>query len=64
MRQEGISMLLVEQNVRAAVEIAERVYVMDDGRVVHEATATELGRDETRLRALTGASASARGTFR
>ena len=30
-RQEGMSILLVEQNVRAAVEIADRAYVLDDG---------------------------------
>src|SRR6201999_866943 len=33
-RDEGISILLVEQNVRAATEIADRAYVLDDGRVV------------------------------
>ncbi|MFL5278390.1 MAG: ABC transporter ATP-binding protein, partial [Myxococcales bacterium] len=36
MRKEGISVLLVEQNVRAAVEIADRAYVIDDGKVVYE----------------------------
>ena len=35
-RDEGISVLLVEQNVRAAVEIADRAYVLDDGRIVYE----------------------------
>ena len=34
-RREGISVLLVEQNVRAATEIADRAYVLDDGRVVY-----------------------------
>ena len=34
MRNEGISVLLVEQNVRAAVEVADRAYVLDDGRIV------------------------------
>ena len=57
MRDEGISVLLVEQNVRAAVEIADRVVVLDDGRVVHEARARDFGADEQRVRALAGASA-------
>jgi len=57
MRKEGISVLLVEQNVRAAVEIADRAYVLDDGRVVYEGAAAEFAKDEERVRALAGASA-------
>jgi branched-chain amino acid transport system ATP-binding protein len=57
MRREGMSVLLVEQNVRAAVEIADRVYVLDDGRVVYEGPAAEFGGDEERVRSLAGASA-------
>jgi branched-chain amino acid transport system ATP-binding protein len=57
MRREGISVLLVEQNVRAAVEIADRAYVLDDGRVVYAGAAAELGQNEERVRALAGASA-------
>jgi branched-chain amino acid transport system ATP-binding protein len=57
MRKEGMSVLLVEQNVRAAVEIADRAYVLDDGRVVYEGSAAEFGADEERVRALAGASA-------
>ena len=56
-RQEGISVLLVEQNVRAAVEIADRAYVLDDGRVVYSGAAAEFAKDEERVRALAGASA-------
>jgi branched-chain amino acid transport system ATP-binding protein len=56
-RREGISVLLVEQNVRAAVEIADRAYVLDDGRVAWEGPAAEFARDEERVRALAGASA-------
>jgi branched-chain amino acid transport system ATP-binding protein len=56
MRQEGISILLVEQNVRMAVEIADRAYVLDDGRVVYEGLAAEFARDEERVRELAGAS--------
>jgi branched-chain amino acid transport system ATP-binding protein len=56
-RNEGISVLLVEQNVRAAVEIADRAYVLDDGKVVYAGSAAEFGKDEERVRALAGASA-------
>jgi len=56
-RAEGVSVLLVEQNVRAAVEIADRAYVLDDGKVVYEGDAREFGRDEQRVRELAGASA-------
>jgi branched-chain amino acid transport system ATP-binding protein len=58
-RQEGISILLVEQNVRAAVGIADRAYVLDDGRVVFAGKAAEFAADEERVRALAGASAEA-----
>jgi branched-chain amino acid transport system ATP-binding protein len=36
-RREGLSILLVEQNVRAAVEIAGRACVLDDGAIVYKA---------------------------
>jgi branched-chain amino acid transport system ATP-binding protein len=58
-RREGISVLLVEQNVRAATEIADRAYVLDDGRVVYSGAAAEFAEDEDRVRALAGASAEA-----
>jgi branched-chain amino acid transport system ATP-binding protein len=57
MRKEGMAVLLVEQNVRAAVEIADRAYVLDDGKVVYEGPAAEFAKDEERVRALAGASA-------
>ena len=56
-REQGISVLLVEQNVRAAVEIADRAYVLDDGHVVYSGAAAEFAKDEARVRALAGASA-------
>ena len=43
-RREGVSVLLVEQNVRAAVEIADRAYVLDDGRIVYEGDARDIRR--------------------
>ncbi len=57
-RKEGISVLLVEQNVRAAVEVADRAYVLDDGKVVYSGAAAEFAKDEERVRALAGASAA------
>ncbi|MGN6390419.1 MAG: ABC transporter ATP-binding protein [Burkholderiaceae bacterium] len=56
-RDEGMSVLLIEQNVRAAVEIADRAYVLDDGHIVYSGPAAEFGQDEERVRALAGASA-------
>jgi branched-chain amino acid transport system ATP-binding protein len=38
----GTSVLLVEQNVAMAMEIARRAYVMEEGRMVAEGTAREL----------------------
>jgi branched-chain amino acid transport system ATP-binding protein len=55
-RKEGISVLLVEQNVRAAVEIADRAYVLDDGKVVYSGAAAEFAKDEERVRSLAGVS--------
>lgn len=57
MRREGISVLLVEQNARMSLEIADFAYVLDDGRVVYAGTARELAADEARVQALAGASA-------
>jgi branched-chain amino acid transport system ATP-binding protein len=56
-REQGISVLLVEQNVRAAVEVADRAYVLDDGQIVFSGPAAEFAKDEQRVRALAGASA-------
>ena len=57
MRSEGISVLLVEQNARMSLEIADHAYVLDDGSVVYSGPAAELAADEARVRALAGASA-------
>jgi branched-chain amino acid transport system ATP-binding protein len=62
MRDSGISVLLVEQNVRAAVAIANRAYVLDDGKVVYSGSAAEFAADEERVRALAGASAESWGS--
>ena len=57
MRQDGISVLLVEQNARMSLEIADHAYVLDDGSIVHSGPARELAANDARVRALAGASA-------
>jgi branched-chain amino acid transport system ATP-binding protein len=57
MRAEGISVLLVEQNVRMSLEVADHAYVLDDGHVVYSGPARELAADEARVQSLAGASA-------
>jgi branched-chain amino acid transport system ATP-binding protein len=57
MRDEGISVLLVEQNARMSLEIADHAYVLDDGAVVYSGPARDLAADEARVQALAGASA-------
>ncbi|QCP53106.1 ABC transporter ATP-binding protein [Trinickia violacea] len=57
MRGEGISVLLVEQNARMGLEIADHAYVLDDGGIVYTGSSRDLAADESRVRALTGASA-------
>ncbi len=53
-RGEGISILLVEQNVRLGLSVADRAYVLDDGRITFSGAAKELASDEQRVRALAG----------
>ncbi len=57
MRAEGITVLLVEQNVRMSLEVADHAYVLDDGHVVYSGPAGELASDEARVQSLAGASA-------
>lgn len=40
--QQGVTILLVEQNVRAALELAQRAYVIENGRIVGQGTGNDL----------------------
>src|SRR5258708_3748215 len=42
LKREGLSILLVEQNLYSALAVADRVYVLETGQVVHHANASEL----------------------
>jgi branched-chain amino acid transport system ATP-binding protein len=46
LRRRGTTILMVEQNARAALELADRGYVMESGQVVLEGTAAQLAADE------------------
>ena len=46
MRDNGTTILLVEQNVELALGLGDRAYIMDGGAIVHQAPAAELLADE------------------
>ncbi len=46
MRDNGTTILLVEQNVELALALGDRAYIMDGGTIVHHAPAAELLADE------------------
>lgn len=45
-QQEGMSVLLVEQNARAALDLADYSYVMEDGRIVLDGPAAQMRENE------------------
>jgi branched-chain amino acid transport system ATP-binding protein len=54
LRTEGMSILLVEQNLRLALELADTVYIMTKGRVVYEGLPDQLAKDERTKEQLLG----------
>jgi len=48
-RETGVSILLVEQNIKTALRLCTRVYLMEKGQVVHEASAEDLKNDKDTL---------------
>jgi branched-chain amino acid transport system ATP-binding protein len=60
LKSTGVSILLVEQNALLALKIADRAYVLDSGRIVHEGAAAELAADQNRIRTLMGLEVTAR----
>jgi branched-chain amino acid transport system ATP-binding protein len=53
-RDEGTTILLVEQNARAALSMADRAYALEVGDITLEGTGQELLRDERVLKAYLG----------
>jgi branched-chain amino acid transport system ATP-binding protein len=55
LRSQGLTILLVEQNATAALGIADRSYVLANGRVVKSGSARELRSDQAITSAYLGA---------
>ena len=51
---EGLTMIVVEQNTRLALDISPRTAVMDRGRIVFDGPSAELKRDADKLHRLIG----------
>lgn len=45
LKQEGGTMLLVERNLRLAASVADRFYILRDGRIMRDGEAGELRED-------------------
>ena len=54
LKDEGLTILLVEQNVFASLEISDYAYVLSEGRVVEEGTVEEIKESEEVKKAYVG----------
>lgn len=52
--EEGVSMLIVEQNARLALELADHAYLLETGRIVLHGTSAEVSANESVQRAYLG----------
>ncbi|MGX9425358.1 MULTISPECIES: ABC transporter ATP-binding protein [Bradyrhizobium] len=59
LRDRGVSCLLVEQNARAALRIADYAYVMESGAIVLEGPAAEVARNASVINAYLGVRSAA-----
>jgi branched-chain amino acid transport system ATP-binding protein len=46
LREQGVTVFLVEQNVRQTLETADRAYVLENGQIVLEGKGKDLLQDE------------------
>ena len=49
LKQQGVGILLVEQRVKSALSVCDRILLMEDGAIQHEATAAALAADPVPL---------------
>ena len=52
--KQGVTILLVEQNAKKALSIANRAYVLETGKIVKEGAARDLLNDESIKKAYIG----------
>jgi len=64
LRNESVTILLVEQNARAALEVADYAYVLETGEVVLEGPAPDLARDQRVIDTYIGARRTGAGSPR
>ncbi len=53
-RDQGTTILLVEQNAKAALKFANRAYVLETGEIVMEGSGEEMSKDESIVKAYLG----------
>lgn len=46
LRDQGVTILLVEQNVNATLDITDRAYILEQGKIVMEGPSKEVKSDE------------------
>ncbi len=59
LRQQGVSILLIEQNARAALEVADHGYVLETGAIALEGPAAQLAGDPRVIETYLGAARKA-----
>ena len=54
LRESGVSILLVEQNARAALQVADYAYVLELGTITKHGPAAEIANDERLIESYLG----------
>jgi len=54
LKEEGISVLMVEQHAQLALSVSDRAYIIDKGVIIHESDAQTLLNDDTKRHQLLG----------
>jgi len=53
-KERGITMIVIEQNAKMAFKVADRAYVLENGKIVREGKSDELMHDESIIKAYLG----------